>query len=271
MKNIAVVGDTHGEILSMYEYLINLEDRLGMKFDAVLHVGDLGVGSRQFNLFWTRHLPAPITTYVNPGNHESYRLLDAWMQDPQRVINMTLLPDGGITDVLGIKVGSVWGNYSPKSYENKGRILMARMSLLNHGGQRMGANAAALHVRKSAVDKLADAGKFDVLITHEAPFGMQPLPKQGDCPEKIKKILGLDPDEEASGCPGFNYLHRSGEPRFHFFGHYHKHRVVQLSGPRVVALNAFNYDPATSIEIVQYDENIGDLFTINQRPIPTEG
>jgi lariat debranching enzyme len=258
---ISVVGDVHTEIFKMYSHLKAWEERTWNKLDAVIHVGDFGIyWFGDFQKLWVGKEKAPIPTYVCPGNHEDIRLIAQWAQHPEKLPNLHLLPDGEITDVCGLKVGAIWGNFSWKSWKNEERIENARRNA--YGGQTPGPKT--MHIRRSSVEKLKSAGTFDALITHDAPAELMPMNRMQP-PDFIKQQLGLDKDEKAQGCSGFNELYETGKPTHHWFGHFHKYVNCQLSDPRVTCLHCFNYNEEQSIEYIDVVEGDIKLFTAASR------
>lgn len=261
--NVAFVGDTHGEIIPMYHYLESLERRVGMKFDAVVQVGDFGMYlpsaeelkdkqiqtagfeiRTSFPKLWNREYFVPIPTWVIAGNHEDYEVVAQLIKYPDLIPNFHLLPDGEITDVLGLRVGAIWGNFSNRSWANPERVQNARVS--NPSSRK------SLHIYKPSVEKLAATGQMDVLITHDAPHGMLPFIGT-EMDVTLKGKLGLDEDEPtARGCPGFTQLYETGCPEVHFFGHFHLNRTMRRNNPRVVCLHSFNQNAPASVEVRQY-------------------
>lgn len=256
MPLIGVVGDIHGDIDGMYKWLLQWQERTGAKLDAILHVGDFGIYlpsfeskhlvSTDFPKYWLGRKEAPIPTWVCPGNHEEFAVLEWWLKQPDRMANLRLLNDGEITDVLGVKVGAIWGNYSFKSWNNSERVLTAR--------RQHKLSPKAMHILQSSVRRLQRAGKFDVLITHDAPSRLMKTMKKMDT--GIMNQLGLDPDEKAIGCPGFNELYVSGKPKAHFFGHFHTYYVCQGHDPLVVCLHCFNYNQEQAFWPLEFDINL---------------
>lgn len=246
MPNIAVCGDIHGDITKWYVWLQEWQKRTGTHIDGILHVGDFGVFDNlylsDFLYYWAGERTIPIPTWVCPGNHESWAMLEAWKRAPERIPNLHLLGNGEITEVLGVKVGAIWGNFSYKSWNNSERIHNARR---NHPD-----SPKAMHIEQAAVRRLQRAGKFDMLITHDAPAGIMKAMRQ---PEKdIKKTLGMDEEEKAQGCPGFNELYTTGKPFFHYFGHFHCYYVCQREKPKVTCLHAFGYQPDWHMEMTTW-------------------
>lgn len=260
------MGDIHGDADGMYKWLLAWEQRTGTKLDALVHVGDFGIylpltetdsalSFTHFDSYWYGRKTAPIPTWVCPGNHDGWLETQAWLREPNRIPNMHLLPNGEITDVIGVKVGAIWGNYSFKSWNNAERIYTARR---NHPY-----SPKTMHIEQSAVRRLQRAGEFDVLITHDAPSNlMKPMNKMSD---SVAAKLGLDDEDEgkAVGCPGFNELYESGHPKAHFFGHFHTPFVCRESNPLVVCLTCFHFNQDKAFWPLEHDVT-GDLVSHNK-------
>lgn len=263
---IAFVGDVHGSIKSMYEYLEGYQKRVGIKLDAVIQVGDFGVFfpdydslktsiqlagfeiRTDFPRYWSGQWKIPIPTWFCPGNHEDFGALMMLMcHDP--IPNLHVLEDGIVTDVLGMGVGAIWGNYSPRSYDDPSRVIEARRDVLD---AKTGlCSKRAMHIYRPAVEALARAGTFDIFITHDAPYRMTPFPSV-TMPEWLQDVMGLDRDEQAHGCPGFLDVLKNANVDCHYFGHFHSRKTIRLSEPRIVALHSFNVNPQDAVESREY-------------------
>ncbi|MGC1582166.1 MAG: metallophosphoesterase [Candidatus Acidiferrales bacterium] len=246
------VGDCHYQINRLYSWTLEWQKRTGMTIDAIVHVGDYGIDlkGRDWMGIWSRR-SVPILTYVCMGNHEDIDSIVRWQAEPDRIKNLHLLPDGGITDVLGVQVGSVWGNYSPRSWLYPERVRAARKK---HGSLH---NSKAMHILRDSVDNLlADEGHMDVLITHDCASNAVPKQfKNKKIPDFIAPILGLDPDEtNQQGCPGFNELLSKFKPEYYFYGHFHVRDNNEVEGTKVLCLNAFDFDPNSAIEILDFSQ-----------------
>jgi lariat debranching enzyme len=252
----AVCGDCHGDIQGLYKYLLELQERTGTKIDATISVGDFGlyrhnITQSDWGKYWTGELKAPIPTWVCPGNHEGWREIVDWQNQPKKVPNIHLLTDGEITDILGFKVGVVWGNYSAFSYQRPERVEEARRDydkLLHipncYDWLR------AMHIYRPSVERLQAQGAFDMLLTHEGTLGLTQTPRQP--PKNLKAALGLSYDEPCTGCPAFLDLYKSGRPAIHFYGHYHSFRIMQEYNyrqckPLTVGLHCFNFNKEQSV------------------------
>lgn len=250
MSLIAFVGDCHYKFYEMYDELIAWEKRTGFHLDAIVHVGDFGVDLRgtQWHHLWHVDKEVPIETYVCMGNHENIESIVKWKDEPNRIERLHLLPDGGVTEVAGVKIASVWGNYSPKSWMNPERVKAARAN-------KLPGSLKAMHIYKPAIDELLKYdGKVDVLITHDCSSRIVPKGFAGKPVDKfIAPLLGLDPDEQAPpGCPGFNELLSKFKPTYHFYGHFHVSDYRELEGTKVYCLNAFDFNRSEAVSIVDF-------------------
>lgn len=254
MTRLCVAGDIHGDIDGLYKYLLDWQERTGVKLDGVVHVGDFGCYlpegaawdspfmNTAFRQYWDGRKQIPIPTWVCPGNHEDYSVLVRWAVEPDRINNLHMMADGQITDVLGVKVGAIWGNFSYRSWMNPEIIRTARRNNTD--------SKKAMHIYRPSVELLKQAGEFDMLITHDAPARLMKPMRQP--PIFIKQALGLAADEPAQGCPGFNELYGTSKCKYHYFGHFHSFWVCQAVNPRVVCLHCYNFCPEQSIEVIEF-------------------
>lgn len=238
MPRIMVLGDLHGAINEGYGLVRKYEDR-GLIIDGVIQVGDLGVypSGTDWKSYWNGSSVAPKPTLVIMGNHEDPRSILDWQAAPNQVPNITLAPDGEITEFLGVKIGCIYGNYSPISYINPDRVVQNRKT-----GQ---SPRIAMHINRYAVENLlGQDGPIDLLITHDSAkisfprsFGpMDPL---------IGEILGLSGREEiahAQGCPGFDDLLRKFKPRHYLFGHLHFYETQHIGATESTLLQCIQYN-----------------------------
>jgi hypothetical protein len=290
-RTIAFVGDTHGRIVSLYSYLLAWQDRTGVTLDGVVQVGDFnvmrgitweGATYHDFGKLWDGEYQVPIPTWVCLGNHEDFGLAARWVAEPERIPNLRLMPDGCITDVLGVKMGAVWGNFSPKSYNQPARVQRARQNV-NFKGDRP---KYISHIDHGAIDRLMSqvsarlipvpgpseedtangyVAEFkrqvmmDVLISHDAPSCFRPQFKKTISDEELRHIMGLDTDEKLGGCPGLTQIIEKFHPAYHFFGHFHTRdeevwpRGNHRQTTKIICLHAYNYNPSDSIHTVLFE------------------
>jgi Calcineurin-like phosphoesterase len=248
MPRLAFVGDIHGQLASMYKALMAWMDRTGLKIDGIVQVGDFGVfeNGTTWSSMFQRGIPAPMPTWVAMGNHESPKAINLWKSKPDQIKDMHLLPDGEISDVLGVKIGVVWGNYSPISWLNRARVHENRAS-----GQ---SERIAMHVDADAVDRLLTSNELmDVLVTHESAASTLPTEfKFKKMTPFIKDLLGIAANEDPGGCVGFNDVLKKFKPRHYFFGHLHVFDEGVVGATRYTCLNAIGYPGGPWFQIVEF-------------------
>jgi hypothetical protein len=242
MPYLCFAGDTHGQLIKMYAAVQEWMERTGVLVNGIVQVGDLGVFSREsdWSVMWNNRTPAPIPTWAIMGNHEDPTAIANWQKEPGRIPGMTLMPDGAIVDVLGVKIGCVWGNYSPKSWLNPERVQQFRAAAKqgSHYSSRI-----AMHIDRAAVDRLLAApGPMDVLVTHDSASVTLPLCFRGHKMDPlIKELLGLTAEENGGGCPGFDELIEKFKPKHYFFGHLHCYDQGTAEATNWTCLNALGF------------------------------
>jgi hypothetical protein len=248
MTNIAFVGDVHGQLLKMYAALVDWMYRTETRIDAVVQVGDLGVfESTDWGTMWKHKTPVPIPTWAIMGNHEDPNMIRAWQAEPERIPGMHLMADGAITDVLGVKIGGVWGNFSPRSWATPEVVVFHR----NTGASPR----IAAHINSRAVRDLLATGdqEMDVLVTHDSARCTIPLRFAGrPIDPTVKEILGLRQSENPKGCPAFDELLAHFEPSHYFFGHLHYFEEGQKGPTATTCLHALGMNE-NWMKLVQFD------------------
>ncbi len=248
MAIVAFVGDTHGEIDKMYELLLAWQERSGIKIDACVQVGDFGIFleprvQSDFSDYWHGRKQVPIKTFVDPGNHEDHTVIKIWEKRPEKIPNLRLLPDGEVSDVVGLRIASIWGNFSPISWNDPNRVEQSRRG--GAGGPR------AMHIYRPACERLlADPSTIDVLVTHEAPKRPWLFGGLEDMGNFARGQLGLEESEEPKGCPAFSEIVRLREPAFHFFGHFHIRREAFVGKTKTVCLDEIGSGFSRAVDIV---------------------
>ncbi len=249
MPVIAFFGDIHGQIDAMYAHVARWQQRTGIALDALVQVGDFGLFLDErvrsdFPKYWLGEKAAPIPTFICPGNHEDISTVQRFDMAPLE--RMGVLPDGDIVEIRGVKIGAIWGNYSPVSWAHPERVEQARSN--RYGGR------VAMHIERNSVERLlrAPAEKMDVLITHDAASCAYPPGFSSSMSEDVKAQLGLDEQENPRGCPGFMQILDRYRPARYFFGHFHKRWESEAAGTRVTCLSSLDRDPAGVMEVVEF-------------------
>jgi Icc-related predicted phosphoesterase len=187
---LCAAGDTHGAIDRMYDEILAFEGVLGVHFDCVLHVGDLGVwpdptrvdkatqkhdGAGDFAKWFAERRAVPRKTVFIKGNHEDHDWLDAQLSD-EILPGLFYLRNGRTID-LGegrdiVRVGGIGGCYSPRDYPRKAKQL--------RGAEK----AHYTH------DEIAALGKgIDILLLHEAPAGVRFAAGHTSAAEGLRELM----------------------------------------------------------------------------------
>lgn len=211
-----VFGDLHGRVLPAFALTRRYQDEFQIPLSGLLQVGDLGyfpdttrldsasrrhaardpleLGVSEFNATNTgagrffQNFDPLVRMYFIAGNHEDYELLErhrrardsAWpVDDFHRV---WCLDDGHVTPLpSGLSVGSLWGIDGAAAKARRMRVPRTRID-------------------PSAVEKLVEGPRFDVLLTHESP----------------RDAIWTD-----SGSLEISTIIERIQPQVAFFGHYH--------------------------------------------------
>ena len=239
MARLAFFGDTHGDISTMYKLVEKYETERDIPIDGIVQVGDLGVytAGTEWHYYWNGIRKATKPTLVIMGNHEEPQAVNRWSANPDKVENMKLLQDGTIENFLGVRIGGIWGNFSPISYKDPERVIRHRMT-----GE---SPRIAMHINRLAVENLlAQPGSMDVLITHDSARSTFPeFFRNNRMDPTIADILGLVREEinHAQGCPGFDDLLEKFKPRAYFYGHLHVSDYKRLGETKVQCLQCIQY------------------------------
>lgn len=212
---LCAAGDIHGAIDRMYDDILALEVSFGVRFDAVLHVGDFGVwpdpsridkatrkhdGAGDFARWCAERRPVPRRTIFIKGNHEDFDWLDEQLSD-EILPGLHYLRSGRTID-LGegrdaVRVGGVGGCYAPSDFGRK-------------SSQLEGAQKA--HYTHDEIEALGRSEDVDVLLLHDAPSGVR------------------FPAGYTSAAGGLLELIQRVRPFVCFFGHHHERIDVSVPG-----------------------------------------
>lgn len=226
---LCAAGDIHGALDRLYADVLALEERLGVTFDWVIHVGDFGVwpdparvdaatrrhdGAGDFPRWCAEGLSAPRPTLFIQGNHEDFDWLAA-QTNPDVLPGLFYLRNGQTFDITtereALRVGGVGGCYGPSDYETPARRLQ--------GGARR-------HYTRDQVEMLASQAGLDIVLTHDAPAGV-----------RFERVHRGETTVMVSETAGLADLLARTHPRVCFFGHHHTRVDAEVSGVRCVGLN----------------------------------
>jgi hypothetical protein len=227
---ICAAGDTHGEMVALYDGVSRLEAEIGRRVDLVVHVGDFGAfpdpahldeatrkhgDSGEFRELVRAGARVPRPTVFIAGNHEDFGYLGRHRAD-EIVPDLRFLPWGATfafeANGERVHIGGVGGCYGPSDYEK---------ALLT--------GAARRHYCERDVQALIDAKvRLDVLLLHEPPAGVV---RELHAPE------GFRPRNWRIENRGLAELVATVRPRICFTGHIHGRTERRIEGVRVVGLN----------------------------------
>lgn len=184
-----VLGDAHADDPEKKAALLAAYDN--STADVALHVGDL------------LHYDLPLPTWFVAGNNEDFDVIDALRRGEQvdSVENAHLLAST-VTDVDGLHVAGLSGNFAPTQYE-KSRGELA-------GDRRR-------HFVRDDVERAKQLTDVDVFLSHEAPTDLI--------------YRGYD-----VGCEHVDDILAAVEPKLCLVGHHHQHAEETVGDTRVVSL-----------------------------------
>jgi Icc-related predicted phosphoesterase len=218
---IGFVGDVHGRVFHMVVALVMWQRMYGRRFDLIVQVGDMGAypsaermdsatrsyleldpaegdfarllaaeGPMADRLLAMRDELAGPTHFIH-GNHDDIPWLEGLLGDSGAAVNvdpfdlLRYVRDGTVLDIGDQRLAFLGGEDRPGRAGNISEVAYARLMELEPGGSQ-------------------------VLVTHDAPFG-----------------LATGRDGQPQGSRRISTLIERLQPRFHVAGHYH-----HLNGPR---------------------------------------
>jgi hypothetical protein len=227
---LCVGGDIHGALDQFYGNVLAFEAALGVRFEAVLHVGDFGIwpnpmhvdpatrdheGAGDFHLWFAEGRAAQRPTVFIKGNHEDFVWLDEH-KGKEILPGLTYLPNGDTIDLgergTSIRVGGLGGCHGPSDYERPARQL--------YGYDRR-------HFTRDEVEHLSGRAGIDILLLHDAPAGVEFVQKRRD--GRTRRYV--------SNAVGLADVIVRTHPRVCFFGHHHMRVDADIAGVRCVGLN----------------------------------
>lgn len=213
---ICAAGDIHGKIDRLYTEVETFEHRLGRSFDLVAQVGDFGIwpdparvdratrehdGAGDFPLWYGVRQRAPRRTIFVKGNHEDFGFLDIQRGD-EILPDLHYLRSGSAMVLDGLCVAGVGGCYSERDSDEP----------VSRNRQ-----ASSSHYTLAETRRLLAPGKIDVLLTHDAPGGVE--------------LGGYVVRGDA-----LRVLVERKRPGVVFFGHHHVRARSQIVGVPVLGL-----------------------------------
>jgi len=143
--------------------------------------------------------------YFVKGNHECFDILEKYSEPTEIQKNLIYIPNGKIVEINGLRIGALGGNYSPVSFRKSDDELK---------GKRRA------HITKMDFERAMNMKNIDILLTHEAP---SPFIKNG-------RDVGLSL---------VTSLLFTLKPKFHFFGHHHVDREIEIFDTKSYCVSTF--------------------------------
>jgi len=172
---VAIIGDIHGHYTEVFNKMASVSDPI----DFWIQVGDMGGENEEYPDF-------PVPCYFVQGNHENWDTIDR-MKKGVLPKNVHFISNGSVTEINGLKVLGLGGNYSPRySSLKKEKIPPHRRR----------------HYNYEEVYKALQSSNVDIFVTHEAP---SPFMKRNN----------------DVGQPTISNIIGTVKPKVHFFGHHH--------------------------------------------------
>lgn len=226
MTKFLVAGDLHGHLDMLEEAIQKHPD-----IDFALQVGDFGAyldDGASAKLPQHRRQPSEFPQYLSgekvfskpvifiKGNHEGFSYLKQLEKEHRHADlievapNLTYMPNGRMTEFLGVRIAAIGGNFSPAYFtrENKEEEDPLRFR----------------HFRVSDFNALRQKRNVDILLTHDAGPDMVPS----------KHIMSAQ-------CAHLTELVKEMQPTYWALGHYHLYYETALGRTRIYGLNAIHY------------------------------
>jgi predicted phosphodiesterase len=224
---LCAAGDIHGALDRMFTDISAFEIALSVRFDWVLHIGDLGLwpdatrvdgatrrheGAGDFPAWLADRRAAPRPTVFIKGNHEDFVWLDA-QPNAEVLPGFHYLRNGQVYELRSgdetLRVGGIGGCFGPSDFERRSAALQGY---------------AKRHYTREEVDALAAQDGLDIVLTHDAPAGV--------AFERHRRGAGY-----ISEATGLDELLARTQPRICLFGHHHSRFDSTVAGVPCVGLN----------------------------------
>lgn len=226
---IAVEGCAHGELDKIYESILFLQEKEGIKVDLLLCCGDFQAtrnGSdlecmavppkyrkiESFYKYYSGEKVAPVLTLFIGGNHEASNHLWELPHGGWVAPNIYYLGYSGVVNFGGLRIGGLSGIYKPHDYR-KGHY-----ECPPYDGSTM---RSAYHIRSFDVFKLKLLSQpMDIVMSHDWPQGVY---HHGDV-SKLYRYKGfLQPEIESNtlGSPPAMEILQALQPSYWFSAHLH--------------------------------------------------
>ncbi|XP_003384492.1 PREDICTED: lariat debranching enzyme-like isoform X1 [Amphimedon queenslandica] len=226
---IAIEGCCHGKLDLIYDKLLKLQEREGIKIDLLLCCGDFQairdqddlncmavpdkykeIGS--FHKYYSGKEKAPILTIFIGGNHEASNYLRELGYGGWVAPNIYYIGYCGVVLYGGVRIAGLSGIYNYHNY-NKGHFEVPPFS--------RDTLRSVYHVRASDLYRMKNLkNQIDIMMSHDWPCGIH---RHGN-EEKLfqmKPFFKEEADRDQLGCPPAMELLNILKPCYWFSAHLH--------------------------------------------------
>ncbi|EGG19625.1 Debranching enzyme [Cavenderia fasciculata] len=229
---VAIEGCCHGEIETIYNSLVHIENTTNTKIDLLICCGDYEAIRNQHDLlslavpdkyralgcfhhYYSGRLVAPILTLVIGGNHESSSYFSELENGGWLCHNIYYMGRASVVSVGGLRIAGVSGIYKDHDYQ-KGHF---EQQPLNSSTMR-----SIYHIREIDVLKMLDIAslpstqRIDIAFSHDWPQG---IINYGDKQRLYRMKKHLAQDGDLLGSPPNMQILKTLCPRYWFSAHLH--------------------------------------------------
>jgi len=215
MTRVGLLGDTHGNANVILASLKRFETQ---EVTQIFQVGDFGFWPGKHGQAFTSFVNTQLaqrgmTMYVTPGNHEDYTQINSWhvFEDGWKRArnNILVAPRGHRWEIDGVSFVSLGG---APSVDREYRLQVQRSTGYPVWWKEE-------DITREDMDKTMEGGYADVMLAHDAPFGV---------PDIERRIAG-NPMNFSDADLRYAYEGRKKmaevvdvvRPKYFFHGHYH--------------------------------------------------
>jgi hypothetical protein len=262
-QTIAIFGDVHGHQDLMVRAALRWQEEHQAQIGLILCVGDFQalrgeidmramacpakyqqVGDYPAYHVGEKSFPAEVV-FIG-GNHEAYNWLETIPTGGRLGPNCCYIGRWGVIERLGLRIGGLTGNYSPRAYE-AGRNPVNYDDLAVVASERR--KKQSTYFTKSEVEALAEQGPIDLLLLHDWPGGLPELVEPGTTDGTPRQGVGNSPAR---------WLLEQLKPRWAFCGHMHQYfrgEILWPDGRRttVACLSRITGLSGTSMQVLDVD------------------
>ena len=225
---IAIFGDIHGHQDLMVQAVLRWQEKTGDRINWILCVGDFQSLRDETDMramacpakyqhigdypaYHTGQKTFPAEVIFIGGNHEAYNWLETMPDGGYLNPTCYYLGRWGVIERLGLRIGGLTGNYSPKAYLSGRRPVDYTDPAVLASEKR---KKQSTYFTRPEVEALAEQGPIDLLLLHDWPAGLPELVAPGTTEGSARDDVGNDPTR---------WLLEQLRPRWAFCGHMHQY------------------------------------------------